>query len=95
MLNKVKMFQEEGDFIAYIDASLSAFGETPEKALQELTVVVGMAIDTYKEEGWDYSRLQKHLRVIKYTIDAVNDDDVGLQTLAYLEQEHEEYERNK
>jgi predicted RNase H-like HicB family nuclease len=31
---------------------ISAFGDTPEEAISELGVAVGLAIETYEEEGW-------------------------------------------
>lgn len=42
---------------AYIAVSpefpkLSAFGDTAEQALEEMQVVLEMALETYKEEGW-------------------------------------------
>lgn len=32
---------------------LSAFGETPEQAISELETAVELAIETYREEGWE------------------------------------------
>lgn len=32
---------------------LSAFGETPEQALSEMETALGLAIETYQEEGWE------------------------------------------
>ena len=39
---------------------LSAFGDTPEQALAEMRVVLEMAIEAYREEGWTLPESRPH-----------------------------------
>lgn len=52
---KVVWSTDDGCFIATVPEfeGVSAHGSTPSEALSELEVALGLAIETYEEEGWE------------------------------------------